>query len=525
MKNAKNNILLWQNKRNELPVNDDPQADWGQMEALLDEHLPVVKKLGGFKGFRTLPAILITFSAAAMIYVAGNVYSLEKHNHAAKDRHHKSNPAQPGAHFADSLHTAADTGNKIADTGNLVSGSKDAAEHSGDRPATNQSNNPTAKFSLVSSTKQNNALATANKPGHGLNGLSRQSNPSSAVQQNTDLVKSLITNNKTGPNLGGPAHHHASVMPSGHYGSNHNSTTAGHKPGGNQVNNNPGQTTAAINSFNNNGQDQTLAPSFLSSLRFDLKLNKMQPAALPALNSRLNQAILQANNQANGSKKGKPDKPQNNKASNIDWGILMGMNTSGSFTPKSQNANFYGSAPIDPWFGLFASFKINDSWTIAPQVHFFSPQTIVTSYNHANQSKVDSGQSLNITASRKMYAISVPIFIAYNTGNGLNLKVGPVISFPVKQINTASVLLPFSIRTDTTYYKNMSTILNATQYRQNINFGFSAGASYQVKRFIFEATYLKSLSGYSINSGLGAYKSYNGTFQFTIGFQLDKVKP
>jgi hypothetical protein len=520
MKNALKNILLWQKKRNELQVNDDPQADWGQMQSLLDEHMPVVKKPGGFKGFRTLPVILITFSAAAMIYVAGNIYNLEKRNHAAKDRHHKSNPARPGAHFADSLYKAAGTGNKMTDTGNLLSGSQDAADHSGGRPATNESNNPTAKFAPAGSTKQNNGPAVANKPGHGLNGLNRRPNPSPAAQQNTNLVKGAITNNKTGTNRGGLAHYHAGVMPSGNYGGNHNNTPGGNKPGRNQ-----GQTTTAINSFDNNGLGQALAPAFQSPLRFDMNLNKIQPPALPVLNSRLNQAILQANNQAKGGKKGKPDKPQNNKPSKIDWGILMGVNASGSFTPKSQNANFYGSAPIDPWFGLFATYKLNGSWALSTGAHFFSPQNITTTYTHANQSKVDSGQSLTITATRKMYAVSIPVYAVYNAGNGLSFKAGPVINFPVKQINAGSVLLPYSVRTDTAYYKTISPILNATQYRQNINFGFSAGASYQVKRFIFEATYLKSLSGYGINSGLGAYKSYNGTFQFTIGFQLDKVKP
>ena len=54
MKNALKNFLLWQKKRNELQVNDDPQADWGQMQWLLDEHMPVVKKPGGFIRFLDL---------------------------------------------------------------------------------------------------------------------------------------------------------------------------------------------------------------------------------------------------------------------------------------------------------------------------------------------------------------------------------------------------------------------------------------------------------------------------------------
>ena len=522
MKNALKDFLLWQKKRNELPVNNDTQADWGRMQSLLDEHLPVVKKPGGFKGFRTFPAILITFSAAAMIYIAGNIYSLEKHDHAIEHHFHKGNPMRPGPHFAGS----PDSVLKKTDTGNLLSNNKNAGDNDSAHRLINGSANPPAADGLTGNEKNADAVTGADKPGAGSNDRSRQSNSSSAAQQNSHIINSLSANNKTGFSRSGYSQYHRGYPPSGHEGSKHDKTIGENKPGSHGINNNnPGETTTIPNSFNDRGPDGTLAPALPSAFKFDLGVNKIQPSPLPILSSRLNQTIARISNQTKSGKNAKPAKPQNNNPSNIDWGLLIGVNTSGSFTPKSQNANFYGSAPIDPWFGLFASYKINDSWAIAPQVRFFSPQTIVTGYTHANQSKVDSGQSLAITASRKMYAVSVPIYAVYNAGNGLRLKAGPVINFPVKQINTSSVLLPFNIRTDTSYYKNISAILNATQYQQNINFGLSVGASYQYGRFIFEATYLKSLSGYGITSGLGAYKSYNGTFQLSIGFQLDKVKP
>jgi hypothetical protein len=68
-------------------------------------------------------------------------------------------------------------------------------------------------------------------------------------------------------------------------------------------------------------------------------------------------------------------------------------------------------------------------------------------------------------------------------------------------------------------------VLSGTQYLQKLNVGLSAGVNIQFKRLSFEATYLKSLSGYQVTSGYGTYRSYNGTLQFTIGFRLNKVKP
>jgi len=520
MKNSLKYFLLWQKKRNELPVSDDPQADWSQMQFLLDEHMPV-KKTGGFKGFRTLPAILVTFSAAAMIYIASNIYHLEKHRQAVTHHFRKGSPLRSGPTTTDSSSSA----NVIVQNDSTPSASRVTADTAGVGDALKSDAKLSANRALAGNSKNNMGLTASKKrKGAGRNGMaSIRSGSGSQIGGHTQ--KAFTANNAGQLHRGSPIRN-AYPVPSSRNGSSLPTPGRQIKPGDdNPAINNHDQETAALNTFNNRSVDGTLTQAFPSVLIPTPDLNKIQPARLSRLNSAVNQSPLATGSQTTGNKKGKPTAPQSTKTSNINWGILMGVNTSGSFTPKRQNANFYGSAPLDPYFGLFISYKITDDWAISPQLRLLSPQNIVTRYTHANQSKVDSNQSLMITTSGKMYAVSVPLYAVYNAGNGLSFKAGPVINFPIKQVNTSSIFLPYNIRTDTSYFKNISAILNQTRYQQNINFGFSAGASYQFRRFIFEATYLKSLSGYGINSGLGSFKSYNGTFQFTIGFQLDKVKP
>ncbi len=216
---------------------------------------------------------------------------------------------------------------------------------------------------------------------------------------------------------------------------------------------------------------------------------------------------------------------KNSTLLNLDWGILTGVNSSGSFTPKSQNSNFYGSSPVDVFFGLFANYNLNDRWAIGSQIRLFSPQTISTIYTHANGSKIDSSQSLKITSSRKLYSVSIPIRIMYKVTDKVSFIGGPVIDIPIKQLNTKSTLQPAAIKSDTSYYAKVDSVLNGTQYRQKLNLGLSGGVNIQFKRLSFEATYLKSLSGYQVTSGYGTYRSYNGTLQFTVKFQLNKPKP
>jgi hypothetical protein len=215
---------------------------------------------------------------------------------------------------------------------------------------------------------------------------------------------------------------------------------------------------------------------------------------------------------------------ENTALSNLGWGILAGVNSPGSFTPKSKNANFYGGAPVDMFFGLFGNYRITDRWAVGAQIQIFSPQTIATSYNHKNESKVDSTESLKIISSRKLYNINVPVHAIYKVSDNISIKAGPVLSFPVKQINTVSTLQPAIIHTDSAYFAKVSGVINNTNYQKGFNLGFSGGVSLQYNRLVLEAVYLKSVSGYKVTSGYGSYKSNNGSLQLTIGFKLNKTK-
>jgi len=251
-------------------------------------------------------------------------------------------------------------------------------------------------------------------------------------------------------------------------------------------------------------------------------------AGKPVLNFKIiqNQTAVKLpdNKKVNNKEKNAKVKNSSTSSSNIDWGLLTGVNSSGSFTPRNQNSNFYGNSPVDLYFGVFATYNINDKWAVNSQIKLFNPQTITTKYTHANASRIDSGQLLQITSSRKMYSTSIPLHAVYKVNSNLSFMAGPVINIPVKQTNTGSTWLPTAIRSDSTYSTHIDSVLNKTKYEQKLNFGLSAGVNITFKRFSFGATYMKSLSGYQISSDFGNHNSYNGTLQFTIGFRLNKSK-
>jgi len=90
---------LWQQKRNELPVNGDPKADWLQMHALLDKQMPVtgiIKKPFRFKLPKWGLNMLTVVSATAAVYFAGQQLFSKNHYNQARpvmqQAHHDSLP-------------------------------------------------------------------------------------------------------------------------------------------------------------------------------------------------------------------------------------------------------------------------------------------------------------------------------------------------------------------------------------------------------------------------------------------------
>jgi hypothetical protein len=693
MKDSLKQLKFWQKKRNELQINDDPQADWLSMQSLLETHLPVnnhptIKKGSSFKGkiFKMLPKLLVTFSAAAMVYTASHfILKKVQHHHT---RHRKPNNERLLADstyrdslIADSIALLKDslipTNQSMANDSNVsdaVNSKKEfTSSPSNNHPngiATNSKTNSSASLSAAKSLVQNKSFSGVTSKTD--NKLTSASTPNNKTVSGNNLGSSPSTGNKTGtgnklkviPAIGdktitGNRLNSASsinikTVPGNKLGSSPsfgNKTNTVNKLGANSAanintvngyklrvasassnkanfRNKPGNrllTTpnniayknklpGGVRSGNENKLDHrrnvnsskgnktksgstlsknngvAFSKNFLSTSKSNKRgntnkgdfpsgsskidptveshsakkldndenptttgylLHKNQEMLTAAPPQTLSDAVnsnsvtnskrpdqkpyskLLADQSKNSSIENKSYKPlrnaktasqKNSGTSKLNWGVLGGVNTSGSFTPSKQNANFYGSSPVDAYLGLFATYSLNDQWSVGLQTQFYSPQSISTSYTHANTSKVDSGQSLQITASRKLYTVNIPINVIYKVSDSFSLMGGPVIGIPVKQINTSSTLLPVTIKNDSAYYAKVSGIINQTNYEQKLNIGLNAGVGFQYKRWLFQASYLKSLTGYAISNSWGTYKSSGGTFQFTVGFQISKPK-
>ena len=548
-------MQLWQAKRSELKLTHDPQSGWMEMQSLLDQHMPVTHTGGtsggsmGASGFKLLSFLLVGLSAAVLVYFLSHKAKIND-NQAHRD---SLSAISKTTLLADSLKSVA-IPNSSANA-SATSQKKDSLDN---RPGSKQGTITPNPGSIPAVVGKNGTSAAS--PNYNTNGSSTAASAKSNLNAKGDKTRSLADIDKTRnsranssgnnkPGLSANDKRRARLLNSSNTVNNRLSASPGTSSKGgtdgvfltgrgntHPYHNGDSKNTTGSNQPNkySNQENGTHTSGYsqrpkafidvpTQKMVFDFGKKYSPPFSAALGGSKITPA--KAANPLKNSKILKKTKNKNTKSSSLDWGILTGINSSGSFTPKGQNVNFYGSSSVDAWFGLFASVKVQDKWSINIQLRALSPQTLSGSYTHANQSKVDSGQVLSITDSRKAYLVTLPVQLAYKINNNFRVKAGPVFGIPVKQLGGSSTLSPAGIKADSTYYRNAITELDKSKYEQKINLGLSGGVSYQYKRFIFGADYSKSLTGYTVSSGLGSYNSHAGSLQISIGVQLSKPKP
>jgi hypothetical protein len=230
-----------------------------------------------------------------------------------------------------------------------------------------------------------------------------------------------------------------------------------------------------------------------------------------------------ARNSNSRSTKSKASKSSDAK-SRVEWGILLGVNTSSSSTPKNQNTNWYGKWPVDAYVGGFATINIYRNIAFNIELRMLNPQVFSGSYNIANTSKVDTLQkTLPVTDSRKIYYADVPLHFVYKVNDHFRLKFGPVVSLPVKQITIGTGIRPDSLKRDSAFYQKTAQAIGKTTFIRKINYGLSGGLNLNYGRIILEANYYKSFKSLNIYSPVGNYQApAYSQFQFTLGLLLGK---
>jgi len=481
-------LKRWREKRGEWRIDDNADADWGQMSSLLDEHMPVKDDDDPAAGrrFRLLPIMFISISAAAMVFVTSKVV---RHERAATKKSHK--------HYR-----SAPLDKKMADSSKIQYNDVDSSGFPGDSTSMDQKNNMKAVDSV------------RNAP------VGQLTESVTAAGAHTKSSAVIPNNNERGnkPGNSGKENHLDNKNTSGLLAGTRNMETSSINTGSNNRSHNvqsfTDKTRVQLQAQKNYYPDKStlLLGEPFQSLNFNMPQATTLFIGYP--HSNLVLAPLDKSKIKNG-----PSSPasKSKSAGNspLEWGLLIGVNSPGSFTPKNQNANFYGSLGIDPFAGAYATYHFGDKWGAGLQLRVLSPSTITGNYQIPHKIQTDSINTTTYRAqpdSRKLYSVQVPVYATYQLSNFAALKAGPVLSFPIKQLSTA--------KTDSA----SAQLLTSSRYDQKFDLGLTGGVILRYKRLSFDIAYLRGFTTHTVKSDSLSYKMHNSQLQFTIGIQLGGKK-
>jgi hypothetical protein len=567
MSNKDQYLKLWQQKRSELQVDTNPQADWLAMHHLLDQQMPVansnaghtstgsnlVKQLSHFAKFKLLYIAAALITSAAITYVVTQHRAATKNNKPAKTEvradsllNNSTDTTLINDQAADStLLQDAPTDNTITSetpanaAGNNAGINADLSTDkngSGKNPTETNGNSATGKNGVINnkSGKQGNSISARNSINGNANNLNRSRHGgsdsrllSSANKLNNDLA--LLKNNVNNSKNPGVATRGNSRVTVGNTRQQTDDTRQPQSTNGNDLyKRTDGQSTdiRKDNELQNNSQLLQALPSpFVIRVDSASLLNDYVTAGMAnktqsaKAKSRFGQPIIA---------KAKKDKTTTN--SNLDWGILFGVNTLGSFTPKEQNKNIYGSLPVDAYAGLFAAYNVSTKWAVDAQVKLLIPNSVSGSYNHTFSTRNDTGQivrqTYKVTDSRKVYSAQLPLHLVYNITNNISVKAGPVINLSIKHFGASSLTASTDTVIDSIGYAGrLADTITRIMLTKKLSLGISGGVRFNYKRLWVETTYYRGSQPYKISSPVGSYSPAVNNLQISLGFKLNKTKP
>jgi hypothetical protein len=538
MRNWDQYLELWQQKRNELPVDTDAQTDWSEMHDLLDKHLPVqnpgssgsdtggqasnlAKQLSNLIKFKLFYVVGGLILAGAVTYTVMQHRAPIKDNKAAKTEIRKDSVDTHNSSVTDSL--VASNNNSVVDNAgdhqNLASAAIPLANtpRKGDLNTGSSTINNKADAATIKSNVSNNSSAKDARILSSSNRLTNRSrsNSNGRSGSNTQLGDNNQRVNAKSDNTTGSGNDLTAD-------SNYKGTQAG--------------DPSSIATQGRHDSNVPLQIATATAFTWDdvVASNKPYTGSIPKYvrirlfnnNAKTAKAGKNSTSNKNSKDSKRPKGGSNATPIDLDWGILAGVNSDGGFTSKAQNHNFYGSLSPDIYLGLFSTYNLNDRWAVGLQTKFFTPHTISGTYNYTHKLKADTvqtSQNLTISDSRKVYTIDVPIYAIYKASPNVSFKAGAILSMPVKQVNgTNSFTISGLLRDSAVYYNSVTNDINASTFDKKIRVGASAGISFTYRAVWLDATY--NLQGIKVNSALGGYNANANSLQLTVGFKFNKSK-
>lgn len=171
--------------------------------------------------------------------------------------------------------------------------------------------------------------------------------------------------------------------------------------------------------------------------------------------------------------------------------------------------------------GIGLSYAITDRLLLNTGLAINTARLVSGEYTHPAYFRPDSSAAFKVLDSRKIVTADIPLTLEYRILNAISIKLGPVISIPVKQTEINTKIAPIINPQDTIYHTKEIKKAISNSSVSKINLGVTGGISIRIKQFSIEGKY-QALKPYQVSTDLGSYSKSYQSFNIGVGYRFKK---
>lgn len=194
-----------------------------------------------------------------------------------------------------------------------------------------------------------------------------------------------------------------------------------------------------------------------------------------------------------------------------DFGLEVGWNA-------GKSNSFY--------LGALGSYRITTLLRVNAGLRLNTPSELSGNYTTIPTDVFgDPFSHYQVSDSRKIMVLNLPLTVEYKVSNRLSINAGPVFGLLLSQSNIKNLSgslkdsIPSTVNMDFIHRRYVDSALTHTSINK-MNLGLTGGLSYRFRQFYIEARYLQNLRPYKLTNTLGSYQQDYRSLQLGIRYKF-----
>jgi|GEM_PF-3926286 len=188
------------------------------------------------------------------------------------------------------------------------------------------------------------------------------------------------------------------------------------------------------------------------------------------------------------------------------------------FSFELQGGLMFANQNTTPYLGLQAQWALTNRWLLGTGIRFMQSK-INGAYEHPGYNTVATGSPFQVLDSRKHTNLVLPLNVTYRLNKQVSLKAEANLAFVLAERGGSKVGYVANYLDTVFHSKQIQQVLSETNVNK-LHFNIGGGVNIQLKRFNIEAMYFYQPSPYRVSSDLGSYQQRYRAFSIGLGYRF-----